>query len=232
MFETLTIYFAKKPVPCFAVIITLLPLTLIFVRKAYLDPSFKLLVFYLLLKFAIDIFMVHSAALQKNNIIYYNLSIPLYYCLISGMFYYKLSGTYSRKIVVYSMLVFSSFCIWEIFNANSNIRDLYNHRAVLYSKTIEGVLINSWILLYFYELIKSLRIPNLLNFPFFWVCSGLLLYYSSFIFIAPALHYTATWSGSLDLGVTRIIPYIFEILSAIMFSVGIYHFSAADYAKQ
>ena len=112
------------------------------------------------------------------------------------------------------------------------MQDFHNHRAVIYSKTMEGVLIIFWILIYFYELIKSLKIPNLLTFPFFWMCSGLLLYYSSLIFIAPALHFTATWNGSFDLGITRIIPYIFEILATLCFSVGIYHFSAQDYAKQ
>jgi hypothetical protein len=232
MFETLTIYFIKKPIPCIAVTITLLPLILILVRKAYLDPSLRLLAFYLCAKFIIDMIMVRLAAIQQNNIIYYNMSIPVYYCLISGMFYYKLVGKHFKKVLLNSMFVFSAFCIWDIIKSNPNMQDFHNHRAVIYSKTMEGVLIIFWILIYFYELIKSLKIPNLLTFPFFWMCSGLLLYYSSLIFIAPALHFTATWNGSFDLGITRIIPYIFEILATLCFSVGIYHFSAQDYAKQ
>ncbi|WP_229203911.1 hypothetical protein [Dyadobacter alkalitolerans] len=180
----------------------------------------------------IDITMFHSAANHENNILFYNLAIPANYAFLGGMFYFKFSSLVLKKAILGSMVGFLAFTTWDVFNSNPVISDLHNHRAVLLAKTMEGVLIITLILLYFYELIKSLRIPNLLTFPFFWVCSGLLLYYSSFIFIAPVLHYTATWNHSVDMGLTETIPTIFEIVCALCFSVGIYHFSAEDYAKQ
>lgn len=232
MFEALIAYCIKKPIPCIAVFITVIPLLLIIQKKAYLDPAFRLLFIYLTLKLIIDMLMLRSASILQNNIIYFNVGIPIYYALLSGMFYYKLNVKAYKTGILASIVLFLIFCIWDIINSNQNIQDFHNHRAVLFAKTVEGVLIIILVLLYFYELIKSLKIPDLLAFPFFWICSGLLLYYSSFIFIAPVLHYTATWNNLVDLGVTRIIPYIFEILCALLFTVGIYHFSSNTYAKQ
>jgi hypothetical protein len=175
--------------------------------------------------------MLHSAARQRNNILLFNLGIPINYAMLGGMFYFKFSSRLYKKCLIASMIGFLTFTIWDIFNSNAEITDLHNHRAVLFAKTVEGLLIITLVLLFFYQIIKSLQIPNLLTFPFFWVCSGLLLYYSSFIFVAPVLHYTATWNSLVDLGATETISTIFEILCALFFSVGIYHFSAADYAK-
>ena len=232
MLEIYLSYCSRNPLGSIAVFITLLPITLIIIRKAYRDPSFKLLLFYLIAKLIIDILMLRAAARRENNIILFNLGIPINYAMLSGMFYFKFNSPLFKKGLIASMIGFLIFTIWDIFNSNSEITDLYNHRAVLFAKTVEGVLIITLILLFFYEIIKSLQIPNLLTFPFFWVCSGLLLYYSSYIFIAPVLHYTATWNSLVDLGITETIPTIFEIVCALFISVGIYHFSAADYAKQ
>ncbi|WP_229214018.1 hypothetical protein [Dyadobacter flavalbus] len=170
--------------------------------------------------------------MHQNNLLYFNIAIPFYYSFLSGMFYFKFSSITFKRFLIASMIGFLIFTVWDILKSNSQLHDLHNHRAVLFAKTVEGVLIIALVLLFFYDIIKSLQIPNLLTFPFFWVCSGLLLYYSSFIFIAPVFHYTATWKNSFDLGIANTIPTLFEILCALFFSIGIYHFSTADYAKQ
>lgn len=232
MFPAYLTYCIKNPVGCIAVFITLLPLVLIIYKKAYIDPSFKLLLLYLIFKLIIDVIMFHTAAMHQNNLLYFNIAIPFYYSFLSGMFYFKFSSIAFKRILVASMIGFLMFTTWDILKSNLQLQDLHNHRAVLFAKTVEGVLIIALVLLFFYEIIKSLQIPNLLTFPFFWVCSGLLLYYSSLIFIAPVFHYTATWNNSVDMGITNTIPTVFEILCALFFSIGIYHFSRASYAKQ
>lgn len=231
MFDIYSAYIVRNPISCIAVFITILPLTLAIVRKAFLDKSLRLLSCYLVAKLLIDIVMLHCAATRTNNLILHNLSIPLFYSLLSGMFYFKFNGLPQKRFVIASIIGFTIFSAWDIVNSNTRWDNLHEHRIVLYAKTVEGVLMISLILLYFYEIIKSLQIPNLLTFPFFWVCSGLLLYYSSLIFIAPVLHYAYTWNNKMDLGITESIPSIFEILCALLFSVGIYHFSIKSYAK-
>jgi hypothetical protein len=232
MLDIYSAYIVKNPISCIAVFITILPITLTIIRKAFLDKSLRLLFYYLVIKLVIDIVMLYCASNRMNNLILYNLSIPLFYALLGGMFYFKFTGQRERRFLLASIVGFSVFCSWDLVNSNERLDDLNEHRIVLYAKTVEGVLMISLILLYFYEIIRSLQIPNLLTFPFFWVCSGLLLYYSSLIFIAPVLHYAYTWNNHTDLGITEDIPSIFEILCALLFSVGIYHFSPKGYAKQ
>ncbi|GGM99599.1 hypothetical protein GCM10010967_36970 [Dyadobacter beijingensis] len=232
MFDTYSAYIVNNPISSIAVFITVLPLTLTIARRAFLDKSLRLLFCYLAVKLIIDLAMLHYASNRTNNIILYNLSIPLFYALLGGMFYFKFAEKPRRQFLIISIIGLFFFCAWDIVNSNEDLQNMREHRVVLYSKMVEGVLMILVILLYFYEIIKSLQIPNLLTFPFFWVCSGLLLYYSSLIFIAPVIHYAYTWNNTMDLGITEFIPSIFEIICALFFSVGIYHYSPKDYAKQ
>lgn len=232
MFDSHFAYIVNNPISSIAVFVTVLPLTLTIVRKAFLDQSLRLLFCYLVAKLIIDLAMLHFASHRTNNILFYNLSIPLFYALLGGMFYFKFSERSQRRFLIASIIGLFFFCAWDVVNSNEDLHNMREHRVVLYSKTVEGVLMILLILLYFYEIIKSLQIPNLLTFPFFWVCSGLLLYYSSLIFIAPVIHYAYTWNNTMDLGITEVIPSIFEIICALLFSVGIYHYSPKDYAKQ
>lgn len=205
MLEIYISYYFRNPIPSIAVFITILPILLILVKRAYVDPSFRLLMIYLIVKLLIDMLMLYSAAKHRNNLILYNLGIPINYALLSGMFYYKFSSQLLKRSLIASIILFSVFAGWDILNSNPVITDLHNHRTVLIAKTVEGVLIIILVVLFFYEIMRSLQIPNLLIFPFFWICSGLLLYYSSFIFIAPVLHYTATWNNLLNLGIMQTI---------------------------
>jgi hypothetical protein len=232
MIEIYISYFANQPIVCLAVFITLVPLVLILYRKAYIDPIFSLLFIYLFIKFGVDLLMLHYATLRKNNIIYYNISIPVFYSILSLIFYKKLSFSHFRKWIPGTIIVFIIFSFWDILNSNPDLSKLHDHRVVFFSKTLECLLMITWILLYFYEIIKTLKIPNLLTFPFFWVCSGLLLYYSSIIFISPVLYYTATWINRLDIGFLYDVPLIFEIICSLSFCIGIWVFSAKYYAQQ
>ena len=232
MLERYLFYVQYDKLSSFAVIITLLPLTLIVCKKAYVDPSIRLLLFYLAFKLTIDLYMFHCAANRMNNMLLLNLTVIFRYALLSGMFFYKYENPFIKKCIIPVTVAFTIFTVGDILYCNPNLYNLHEHRAVLYSMTVESLLMIFWTLLYFYELIRSLKIPSLLTFPFFWVCSGLLVYYSSLIFIAPALHYAMKWEQWLDIGFLDRMPYIFEIVIAILFSVGICVFSARHYARQ
>lgn len=232
MVETYISFVHNHLIPCIAVFTTLIPLFLIWYRRAYIDPSFLFLLEYLVFKLVIDLVMFHYASLRTNNILFYNICVPVRYALLSAMFYHKFEVKKFKKSILYAIVGFTFFSFWDIFRSNPNISDLHNHNMVAYATTLESFLMLFWTLLYFYETINTLKIPNLLTFPFFWVCSGILLYYSSFIFIAPVLHYTEKWKDPLDLGFLEKVPYIFETVSLILFSVGIWIFSKRYYAKQ
>lgn len=225
-------FFSKQPVVCTGVFITIIPILLIFRRKAYIDPVFFILLIYLLIKLTIDLIMFHYAAFRLNNIIFENFTVIVRYCFFSAMFLYKLESKIYRRFLWATMIVFTSFSMWDFLVVNPNLSDFHNHKGFLYASTVECILMIFWTLLYFYETIKTLKIPNLLTYPFFWLCAGILLYYSSIVFIAPLFHYMLKWENWIDIGLLMYVPSIFESINMIFFSIGIWLFSTDTYARQ
>jgi hypothetical protein len=174
--------------------------------------------------------MFHFAAMVKNNLFIYNIVIPIRYAFLSSMFVYNIGLKWVKRAIYLTILCFIPFSIWDILYINPDIMNLHDHQMVLYSATIESCLMLFWILLYFYDAVRALKIPNILASPFFWVCSGLLLYYSSLVFITPVLHYTEKWNRVIDIGFMNNIPYIFEILCTIFITIGILNFTKRVYA--
>lgn len=214
------------------VIISLFPIILIIYRKAYADPSFRLLFTFLILKFIIDLLMFHFAAFRTNNLMLYNLSIGIRYTLLSGMFFFKFENPGFKKLIIPVAVSFICFTVWDVWTYNTNLANFNEHRIVKYATTLEALLMIFWTLTYFYELIRSLKIPSLLTFPFFWICSGLLVYYSGLIFVSPALHYVIRWETMVNIGFLDRILYVFDIVIMLLFSLGIWVFSASYYARR
>ncbi len=232
MLENYVSYFERQPFASTPVFLTLLPIFLIWQRKAYRDRTFAILLIYLIVKFSIDFIMFDWASVRRNTVVFYNLNVPVRYILISWMYYHKLETKAHKTWILVVIPFFLAFSIWDMIDTNPTLGDLHNHKMVLYSTTVESLLMLFWILLYFRDTIRSLKIPNLLTYPFFWICSGLLLYYSSFLFIAPVLHYSSQWEQWLEIGFLYYVPYIFESVSIILFSIGILQFPDSLYAKQ
>ena len=222
----------KYPIICLATFITIIPIIMAGVRKIFFSKTFLLLFVYLIIKLIIDLLMFHFASHGKSTLIFYNFSLPINYLVLSGMYYTMFENQLYKRWLLWSILAFSFFSIWDIIHVNKNLMNLHDHQVALYSGTIQSLLMIFWILLYLYETIQLLKISNLFKFSFFWICAGFLLYFSSQVFIASVLHYTEQWTNPLDLGFIYNVPYIFEIVCAILISVGINYFSLPDYAKQ
>jgi hypothetical protein len=225
-------YFQYDMLASISVVITILPLIILIKRKAYVDPAFRLLAYFLATKLVLELIMFHYASYGMNNLLFQNTIIVFRYTLLSGMFYHKFENPQFRKLVIPVAITFLILTAADILSNNTSITDLHNHRLVKYAMTIESVLMIVWVLLYFYDLISSLKIPSLLTFPFFWVCSGLLIFYSSLVFVAPALFYQAQWNKMIDLGLLDRVPYIFEIVCILLITTGTWVFSSRYYARQ
>lgn len=221
----------NQPLACTAVFITFLPIVLFLIRKAYLDKALRLLFIYLIIKLVIDISMFHLACNTINNLMLYNINIPLRYLLLSGMFYYYFESERPKKWILVSAVLFIAIVIWDILQANPVLTDVRNHSLVYYSDTLESLLMILWVLLYFYEMLNSLKAANLLTFPFFWISSGLLLFYSSLVFIAPVLHYANQWENRLQLGFLEKMPYLFETISMIFVGIGVWFYKRPEHGQ-
>lgn len=222
-------YFEKYTLACMAVFMIALPLVLCLYKYRHLDKAFHLLLILLSLDFFVGLSMFHLAAHRTNNIWVQNLYVLFRYSLTSGMFYYYYRSEKLKRLVLFSIVVFIPFSLLDIFLSNNNLSDLHNHLTGKYSQVVESILLIFWVLAYFYELIKYLNISNILGFPFFWVCAGIMIFYSGNIFYFPFLYYINRWENDLKLGFMEVIPYAFEIISLLLFSIGIWLIRSKQY---
>lgn len=231
MSEKYLLFLYNQPLACIATFITIVPIVLFLIRKAYFDKALRLLFIYLIIKLVIDVSMFHLACNTINNLMLYNINIPLRYLLLSGMFYHYFESERLKKWILISIAVFLLIVAWDILQANPKLTDMRNHSLVYYSDTLESVLMILWILFYFYEMLNSLKAANLLTFTFFWISSGLLLFFSSLVFIAPVLHYANQWENRLQLGFLEKMPYLFETISMLCISTGVWFFTRTEHGQ-
>lgn len=215
-------YFERYPLASFAVLFITLPLLLAIYQLTWLDRAFRLLLLFLCLDLGIGIGMMHLAVHRTNNLLLLNLFVPCRYLLFSGMFYYKFQSPGIRKIILYTLIGFVPFTLLDVYISNPQLSDLHNHRVGKYSQVVESVLIIVWVLLYFYEITKTLKVNNIITYPFFWVCAGLLIFYSGNIFYFPFWYYMYVWEDDLKLGFVEEVPNVVEIISLLLFSIGIW----------
>lgn len=215
-------YFERYPLASFAVLFISVPLLLAIYRFAWLDRAFRLLFLFLCLDLGVGISMMHLAVHRSNNLLLLNLFVPCRYLLFGGMFYYEFQSPRFRKLVLYTLIGFVPFTLLDVYTSNPQLSDLHNHRVGRYSQVVESVLVIGWILLYFYEITKTLKVNNIITYPFFWVCAGSLLFYSGNIFYFPFWYYMYVWEDDLKLGFVEEVPNVVEIISLLLFSIGIW----------
>ena len=223
--------FQRHPLQCLPVFITVLPIWILIKRKAYVVTPYKIILIFLIVKLVLDLLMFHMATIRSNNLAVYNLGILISYCMLASVFAYKIESPVTQKMIIGSIIMFPFIWLWDLLRANENLTDWHNHSMVSFTSTLQCVLMILWVLMYFYEILHSMKVPNLLNSTFFWICCGLLLFYSSFVFIAPVLHYTEKWNNPMSIGFAVYLSYIFEIVYLLFFSIGFLNFRLTRYAQ-
>lgn len=215
-------FFERHTLASLAVFLTVVPVLIGLTRLSYFDRAFQLFLAFLLLNLVVGFWMLHLAVHRTNNILIVNLFVPVRYTLLSGMFYFYFQSFRYRRAIVMTLLAFIPFVFLDIYLSNNDLMDLHNHRAGKFSQVVESMLMILWVLLYFLEIIKSLAVANIVAFPFFWVCAGLLIFYSGNVFFFPFWYYMNQWENDLQLGIIEQIPYVIEIISLFLFSVGVW----------
>lgn len=215
-------YVERYPLACAPVFFIILPLLLCLVRYGSFDGAFRTLFAFLAIDLVVGLVMIQMAAYHQNNLLLLNLFVPIRYALFGLIFYWRFQSERYRRWIWYSIIGFIPFALLDIYVSNYNLADLHHHRVGKYAQVVESALIILWALLYFYETIKELKVNNIIRYPFFWVCAGLLIFYSGNIFFFPFWHYMYQWEEKLDLGFIERVPAIVELISLFLFTVGIW----------
>lgn len=215
------ILFLKTYPLYFGVFLTLIPIGILLSKGRQGGVAYQLLLACLVTKIASDLLMIYYAAKGMNNLWLHNLMVPIRYFLLSGMIYHFLETPHFKKWIRISWSLFLVFIASDIYLSNKQIIFTEEHRYVRYSGVVECVLMLLWILLYFYEIMQSLKIANLLKSPAFLISVAWLLHYAALVFFAPLFYYMYRSKLTLDLGILEIIPDCMEYLAVVIISVGV-----------
>lgn len=195
------------------IFLTLIPVVILISRRRRLLVSFRFLLVYLIGKFVVDFLMLYYASSGENTIWLYNSILPLRYILISQVFRHFIESDRVRRWILMSWPLFLVLSAADIYYSNIRSESLADHLSVRYGGIIECILMLLWILLYLYEVFKSLKIANLLKSPSFVTAVAWLIFYSSLVFFAPVFFYIHRGGASINLGALTFIPDAMEFLS-------------------
>src|SRR5688572_9906489 len=87
-----------------------------------------------------------------------------------------------RRIILYFTILYPIIAIVYILS-----RNLYDFHSLTYN--IGAISVVGFCVYYFYELFKTPVINSLLKEPSFWICAGLLVYYSCTVPLAGVINY-------------------------------------------
>lgn len=192
-----------------------IPAILSFVyRKAYNTAALRYFFAYLLTKLGIELIMFYMASKVINNLYLGNLLTIAGFFLIARMFIEMYESRFRRRVVDTCEYLFLVVLAYDLARDGM----AYTFR---YTGMFSCVFIMLFCLMYFYELIRHPKIPDLLAYPFFWVCSGLLIYFACCVVISPLAFYLDRWPANREMHIFVILPYILESMYLSVVSIGI-----------
>lgn len=172
-------------------------------RKCYRYGALRYFFLYLVVKLVIDIAMLYMASKRIDNLYLGNILTIVGFFLVARMFQDMYEEVRMKRVVYLCEVLFMAIVSMDL------IRDGLSY-TFRYTGLFSCMFIMLFCLLYFYELIRLLRIPDLLTFPFFWICSSLLIYVSCCTFISPLAFYLDRWDSNRDMHIFVLVPYILE----------------------
>lgn len=204
----------NNPIQASATLITLLPIITFTYRLAYYGRAMRFFFIYLVAKLLIELVMWYMASRGVYNLFLGNILTIIGFVLIARMFY----EAYESKLKKMFVYVYSALFLLVVSF------DLYRdgiEYTFKYSGMAQSVFTMALCLMYFYELIQHPKIPDLLSYPFFWLCSALLLYFAPCVFISPMQFYLDRFPINHTMHIFSVLPYLLETAYLFIAGVGI-----------
>jgi multisubunit Na+/H+ antiporter MnhG subunit len=210
-----TIFIAMKNLPpqqYLEIICLIIGLIILFVKR---DLSFYLKLLLVILFVTVIVELIGFFIGRKSGAT----TIPLYNFFITFEFTFYLwmireivKNIKARSIMRYIFLIYPILCLTNIFF----IQGFYKFQSVTYS--LGCLLIMAFSIYYFFELFQTKHSVNLVRQPAFWICSGLLFYYSCTFFIFAFVNFLPRLSLSTQQLILNAIN-LLNILLYLMFSI-------------
>lgn len=164
-----------------------------------------------------------TSSYRINNLMLFNADLLVRALLLLAMFYHTFPYSYEKRAIVVVGVLFTLFFGFDFVWSNPDLSDWQNHRLNRYSYVVENVLMLTLVLRFFLYLVRELPVDNLLEYPMFWICCGLLIAHAGSVFLSPFIHYTFVWNGTFKLPVMVIIEQCVEITRNIGLAIALSH---------
>ena len=125
---------------------------------------------------AITAFIGEFYNYKLNNLFYYNLTNAVAFYLILAINLRLVFNETYRKLFRLFGILFGVCVVLDVFNGT--LSDLNTGLWGIYTYPASVILIILVILLYFYDLVKGMRVFQITTYPFFWFNAGALVFYS------------------------------------------------------
>ncbi len=166
MWERYTTLINKYPVVASSDLIAIFPIVLGIICYKYLSKESKLLFYFLVVHFLLDLLSVWLSVKSQNNLNIFNFTEILEVAIICIVFF-RLNNQRIKQfliIVLFSICVFVGIWKFDFFEF-ANIPYVLNRLTYL-----------SIVFIYFHTLLSEISVKNILIHPPFWLCAGLIIY--------------------------------------------------------
>ncbi len=141
---------------------------------------------------------------------YAAVGVPLF-----GVFFYHAIGSPRlKKWFVSVNIVYVTFALVNFTLIQTNHINSYTH-------TIQSILIASYSILYYFQLLKDLPTQEVQTLPLFWVVSGLFLAYSGYIAIFGMTEYMISHRNDPNI-VPSIMHHVLTVIQNVLIAIGVW----------
>ncbi len=194
--------------------VVFLPLVIIILRKNYLTKELKILFLYVIASILFEFFSILWAMiLHRPNHFILNTFALAEGVLISLVFREIFLEKNLKRFALFLTSIYTLVSVYLFMMPNG----FFNFNSTV--NTISCLLIITWVLLYFYQLLQTLQAIKLYTLPLFWISVGCLLYFSGTLFVflysetilfqkEPILYYQL-WS------IYYVLLFVFRVLLAV-----------------
>lgn len=144
------------------------------------NPSNKLLIAVVFVTFVRNLASVvieyvrYDLDLGLNTLFFYNWHNIIFFSLIVCIYYKELKNRHLKLFLLGALVVFLALAFVDYSTLTYWNVDRFNKL----SYPVSGFFSIIFLLLYFYQLLKELSVPNLSAYPLFWFSTGALMYFS------------------------------------------------------
>jgi hypothetical protein len=163
----------------FASFVVIIPLIVgIITIKSWKESSLKIVFTYCVIYALFELIAWYYVLNHRQNHFIHNI-ISYVDIIFWGYYFYSIiDSSLGRKVVITLSMLTIGTIIWSNLGIN---RDF--NRVDSFAISISNLTLIAMSLLFFYQLLSSLVVKDLLRYPHFWISAGVLLYFSGVFFV-------------------------------------------------